>query len=338
MTETPQPPARRLPDRLPELETEAVSPTRPAVLPPGPDDDADVPFAPPSDVAKGMRIGLWGASASGKTTFVNALAHVANNTTDYGRWRVMGMDDGERTFLTEGKQRLINEGGFPEATISGSELRFGFAGQRLDGTETHFVLHVQDRPGGDFHDRSADMEQVATQLAQCHGFVLLFDPLRERRDSNSADYLFGMLEHITTLLAKSGETKLYLPFEVAVCVTKWDDPGVFMPARAAGWGTQDRPDGAPRVKDHDAKAYFTWACRYFGADVGQRVDRIIEKYFDPARTCYFVSSSVGFRRYDGERFDARKFANVQGNRISQINPINVIEPFLELERRLRRRR
>ncbi|TYB61748.1 hypothetical protein FXF51_27090 [Nonomuraea sp. PA05] len=293
------------------------------------------PLPPSGSLSDDLHIGLWGAASSGKTTFVNALAHT-DGTLGYGDWRVSGLDDAAKNFLIEGKRRLINEGRFPEATQAENELRFSFDGQRPEGGRTGFVLRVQDRPGGVFKDGNVYLEKVARQLTMCDGLVLLFDPIREERDCDSADHLFDLLHHIATLLAEEGRSSAFLPFEVAVCVTKWDHPEVFLPARAAGWGTQDDPDSVPRVKERDAKDYFTWACHHFGRHAGQHVDQLLGKHFDPDRTCYFVSSSIGFKRFDGRRFDARQYANLQDNRVEQMHPINVIEPFLELERRLRK--
>ncbi|MFG2130961.1 caspase family protein [Streptomyces sp. NPDC048751] len=293
-----------------------------------------------------VRIGLWGAPASGKTTLLAALAHVVGDTQQgYGSWRISGTDRVAEEFLVQHKGVLMNNR-FPPATeAAGEPLRFRFSGEPdeadgADGTDTDFVVEVQDLPGEYFHDqRVIDDVSLTQRLAASDGLVYLFDPTNERANA-SADYLFGIIQRLTTHLEESGHPSgRYLPHSLAVCVTKFDDPAVFRAARIARWGTQgDDRYRFPRVKDQHARQFFAWAAERFAGASGGRLRHLVENHFDPERTVYFVTSAIGFHVGADGVFDASDFANssTNGMRIrGGVRPMNVLEPFIALERLIR---
>ncbi|MEU9603227.1 caspase family protein [Streptomyces sp. NPDC048057] len=310
-----------------------------------------------------VRIGLWGAPASGKTTLLAALSHVIGDTQqDYGSWRVSGLNRVSEEFIVQHKTALVNDGQFPPATeVVGEPLRFRFSGapnpddddfdDEFDEGEDQdddeepvihrshgFVVEVQDVPGHYFHDTPSTPDSSITQrLAESDGLVYLFDPT-DGVSNSSADYLFGLIQRITTYLEETGGPPgRYLPHALAVCVTKFDDPQLFLAARAARWGTQvnDR-HGFPRVKDRHARQFVHWAARHFCGPDGDRLCDLIENHFDPDRTAYFATSSIGFHVNDDGVFSPSDFANLNGTRIrGGIRPMNVLEPFIALDRRIR---
>ncbi|MGW0767580.1 caspase, EACC1-associated type [Streptomyces sp. NPDC002676] len=287
-----------------------------------------------------VRIGLWGAPASGKTTLLAALAHVVGDTqAEYGTWRISGTDRVSEQFLVRHKTGLMNDGQFPSATEAvGQPLRFRFTGGQSHPVNrtVDFVVEVQDVPGEFFHDRSvAPDNPVVARLAESDALVYLFDPI-DAASHASADYLFGLIQRLTTHLEETGRvTGRYLPHCLAVCVTKFDAPQVFLAARAARWGTQgDDRYRFPRVKDEHARDFLHWAARHFAGNAGRRVCDLIENHFDPARTRYFVTSAIGFHVGPDGVFRSSDFVNTDalGGIRSGIRPVNVLEPFIALQR------
>jgi hypothetical protein len=146
-----------------------------------------------------------------------------------------------------------------------------------------------------------------------------------------------MLQRLSTYYEEKGEPPgRFLPHHIAVCVTKFDAPEIFYPARAAYWGTQsDDGHRFPVVKSGDAAEFFRWACEYFGGNA-EKVRDLIDKYFDPGRTHYFVTSAIGFYLPPDRVFRPGDFSNVKDGRIrGDIHPINALEPFIALDRAIR---
>ncbi|MFF3328614.1 caspase family protein [Streptomyces sp. NPDC002888] len=295
----------------------------------------------PLDTGTSVRIGLWGAPGSGKTTLLAALAHVVGDTQqEYGSWRISGTDRVAEEFLVQHKNALMDGSRFPPATeAAGEPLRFRFSGEdNARDEETDFVVEVQDVPGEYFHDlRLIDDASLTQRLAESDGLVYLFDPTGGPANS-SAEYLFGIIQRITTHLEETGRPSgRYLPHHLAVCVTKFDSKEVFPKARAARWGTQgDDRYRFPRVKDQHARQFFGWAAERFAGAGGGRLCHLIENHFDPDRTVYFATSSIGFHVGADGVFDASDFANTDDVRIrGSVRPLNVLEPFIALERLIR---
>ena len=102
------------------------------------------------------------------------------------------------------------------------------------------------------------------------------------------------------------------------------------------------PDGhrLPRVPQERSREFFDWVCaRVLGGSAGM-VREGINAYFDPTRVQYFAPSSIGFRLNSNQVFDFRDFNNIQaiGQDITirdRPRPINVLEPLIYLEQRIR---
>jgi hypothetical protein len=131
-----------------------------------------------------------------------------------------------------------------------------------------------------------------------------------------------------------------LPQHLAVCITKFDDPRVYQRAYRAGvvlTGVDEQM--TPRVPEDSARAFLEVLCARPDAGSAPLVLGSIDRYFDRERVGYFVSSAIGFFVGNGGRFLAHDFVNVKtteaGDRIrGEVMPINVLEPFLWLEKRL----
>lgn len=141
-----------------------------------------------------FRIGLWGATSSGKTTYLAALK-LATDWDPVRRWLVSSPDDREADKeLNDWANGLIDDREFPQTTtLQTRELswRFVETGARspwrwpprfLRRHFIDFLLTLQDVPGefyltGD--RREAESEAHLQSLSTCDGLLFMFDPTRE---------------------------------------------------------------------------------------------------------------------------------------------------------------
>lgn len=300
-----------------------------------------------------VRIGLWGAPHSGKTTYLAAVPIAAMQQARHGNtgWAVSGMNPESNEFLNSGLALLASDREFPDASVGLRSLAWSFQGEeRPSGAfrrrrEVGFVLEVQDVAGEVYgrDEEHALRPRVLDQLARSQGLVYLFDPLLDSRPATrSLDFFYSMLTELNTRVRDAGKFhRNRLPHHVSVCVTKFDHPDVFRPAVEAGWVTQDSVGSQlPRVPDEHAARYFQWMCDEFRGSSARLVRDGLSAFFHPERISYYVSSAIGFRLNPQHIFDYRNYHNVEivddtaRIRTSPV-PINVLEPLTDLERRIR---
>ncbi|WP_143074786.1 hypothetical protein [Streptomyces mangrovisoli] len=301
-------------------------------------------------VGERTRIVLWGATGSGKTTYLAALpiAAMQDSRQREANWLILGTTDEAARVLTEGVSELATRRTFPADTSRSAHLSWSFRGrERSRGwhrrfRDTSFVLELPDTPGESFlaePESPTNLEKTDAEADDgVQGVIYLFDPLgdadREERD----------LRRLVTTLGGKGQAIRAgdgrLPHYVSVCITKFDRPDLFRPAAEAGWVTQDEDSGIPRIPGPQAEAYFHWLCEGFRSVSARLLRDCLTTYFEPDRISYYVTSAIGFRLNAQHGFDYRNYANVElidgQPRISTVpHPINVMEPLTELEFRIR---
>jgi hypothetical protein len=318
--------------------------------------------APPpvTRAPQSVRIGLWGPTGGGKSTFLGSLSVACGHLDESrGSWTVWGQEDADTKFQVRWFDRLVHERRFPPATVVSEQWNLRVHGDLrarqapgllawLRSEADHLrhrdtvdiVLDVLDVPGAAFVEGTAPAEAALTHLAGAQGVLLLFDPTLDLdgHQTGTVAYIDAPLLHLATRLDQEG--KLIdgrLPHHVAVCLTKFDEEAVFRQALDEKW--VDVGPAGPFVPDNRAEAFFDWLCRRMpssGASLGLN---LVRRYLMPERTRFFVTSSIGFYRANG-RFDVDDHANiirVDGEtRIrGDLRPINVIEPLIQLERKIR---
>jgi hypothetical protein len=322
-----------------------------------------------------MKIGIWGSPASGKSTLLAALQHATGHADrSLGRWNLYPLTEESKELLVIWNQRLVTDRKFPEATRIAAEveLRWRFRGdlagskyqppwQRLRRVpeSSNFDLDLIDVNGEVFGPGPTDKEvpvEIVTRtldhLANARGLIYLFDPITEREIPTVARYMHRPLAELLTLVESRRRTiGGRLPHYLSVCVTKFDDPQLFQQACRAGFVNTGR-DGRPRVLDKHAKRFFDALCEgKFWEEPDERgtngprfVRDMLRQYFHPARTRYYVTSSIGFNLGADGQFDPSRYSMVreeeeeEGLRIiGPIEPINVLEPLVDLHMELRRR-
>jgi hypothetical protein len=323
------------------------------------------PAEAPVATEQGLRrVGLWGATASGKSTFLSALFIAATRSS--ADVRVRGRNDDSTDFLIRNTHALNVQRQFPPPTTYQQPLswtlqmtvpnraRGRFRRQGPAFVPFDFSIDLQDAPGRayaavpevqptprlDLPGGDDDTPDVASYLASCQGLLLLIDPLRERETGDAHEFFHGTLLRI----AQRVEVPLgrRLPHYIAVCVTKFDDPAVFRFARDNEFLSYSEFDPMmfPRVHDDEAERFMR---ELLAGSPLSDVDLVLgglRQYFYPERIRYFVTSAVGFHVGSAGEFREEDYWNVvpaEDGKFQirgQVHPINVAEPLLWLGQRI----
>ncbi|MFE7302426.1 hypothetical protein [Streptomyces sp. NPDC057579] len=326
-------------------------------LPPVPDSVQSLePGRVPSggEDAERIRIGLWGAPRSGKTTYLAALPIAAMQYQRHheGAWNISGMTPEANAFLSRGIDLLTRQRTFPEASMGVQDMAWSVQGPQkkskwgIGGRRPNFVLDIQDAAGEVFGDGHPQQGQLVGRLARAQGLIYLFDPLG---DANKATETLNFLQSTLTQLTaqvrnRHGLIDGKLPHHVSVCVAKFDHPDIFHPAAELGWVKQDAEGAAlPRVPEEQGEQYFQWVCDDFRGANARLVRDALYAYFDRRRISYYATSAVGFRLTPQHVFDYNDFVQpVEVDKKQRLRsspvPINVLEPLIDLEERVHRDR
>lgn len=286
-----------------------------------------------------IRIALWGAAAGGKTTYLGALWTAANQLPrDRGRWQVFGNDSNDTRYLDEQHRRLVTQREFPPATHVGESHTLhvhGDLGGRLLHREVNIALEVQDLPGDAFQRDNPLADVAVTHIEQAQGVVFLIDPTRDLNEETT-EHTVDFIRYPVLELAH--RHKGNLPQSVAICLTKFDEEEVFRLAVSSQM--VDSGHKGPVVPDGRAEEFIDWFCEQRRNASAAEALQMLRNNFHPDRTRYYVTSSIGFYLDQSGQFDMDDHANtlqkngkvkIRGN----IHPINVLEPIIHLEHKIR---
>ncbi|MFF6951131.1 hypothetical protein ACFZAD_21070 [Streptomyces iakyrus] len=322
----------------------------------------------PQDEA--VRVALWGPSGSGKTTFLWALLVADNGTYSGSDWRISPNDAAAQALSMTAFSALALQNRLPNPDLSlvqpsawmlsrDADLRRTpprgvpdfLRGRRWReaGEETQIPTHIQDLPGRvfDFGDEQAKQfrANAIRQLAEADAFVYLHDPLLDldTEAQKSVAHFHGMLDAIEAVRPPE-LTGRRLEQHVAVCITKFDHPAVFDPAWEQGFATMNP---APHISQENARAYFDWLCERH--DYHRRTELLrkdLHTRFHQDRVRYYATSSLGYYREYDRPHNPRdmRMDSPSGQRGTPdgpvtegpVKPVNVLEPFVDLVRAVRR--
>ena len=322
------------------------------------------PTEVPATTARGLRrVGLWGATASGKSTFLSALFIAATRSPE--DLRVRGNNDESTDFLIRNTHSLNTQHQFPPPTEAQEQLswtlqmsvpnqaRGRFRRQGPPMVPFDFRIDLQDAPGGayaaipeaapsrlDLPDGANEIPGVASYLASCQGLLLLIDPIRERDRGDAHEFFHGTLLRIAQRVEVPPGQRL--PHYIAVCVTKFDDPSVFRFARDNEFLSYSEYDPLmfPRVHNDEAERFMRELLAGSPISDVNLVHGALRQYFYPERIRYFVTSAIGFHVGSSGEFREDDYWNVvpvDDGRFQirgQLHPINVAEPLLWLGERV----
>jgi hypothetical protein len=299
---------------------------------------------------------MWGASSTGKTTFLAALSVALIRRGPM--WRVRGENVDSTEKLIELTMGLTEACQFPAATIGIGHYRWALDGRlprrvrrrwwwfgsRVREEDVRIHLELVD-PQGELarsskRDRSARGDLVEN-LVRSGAIVFLFDPIREFERGDAFEHTFGVLQQLSL---RKQDHPGRLPHYVAVCVTKFDEVRVLATAEKLGLLSYDLdPPGFPRVADEDAREFFAQLCNVSRSGNADLVLNLLEQHFRADRIKYFITSAIGFYvdpragRFDPDDYQnrvqpdpAKPEARIRGS----IYPINVVEPVLWLGEKL----
>ena len=195
-----------------------------------------------------IRIGLWGTSGSGKTTYL-AILHNALVLSD--DWELT--EDDEAGVFVDKHINDIEKGNFPLPTEIADTIKiftYTLRPQSSKGTGSKIVLNFLDAPGEFYEDilgdaattvkivkrqsqhTNADMQVSETKnnsgdivdyLLSCDGIILLLDPIQSKKKHNSYWTLLSKLFREFQRRSRRENMKTErLQQYMAFCVTKVD--------------------------------------------------------------------------------------------------------------------
>jgi hypothetical protein len=321
----------------------------PAIAPP------EVPAGPPEH-----SITMLGAPTSGKTTFLAALQIALQKMNGPDRWKLIGDDAASTQALVTMTNALAKDHTFPPATPLAIETykwllvgpvwkkvrRFWWFKKRIKKI-IKISLNFADASGGLFGPASSSMAQrdrLLETLVRCRGLIFIFDPVGEFKGGDAHYYLAGVLAELAQRAAKEEDFDGFLPQNIAVCISKFDELRVLGTAERLDILDRDPDDeyGFPRILDSDSREFFIRLCQAFDSSDPQLVLNTIETYFRPDRVKFFVTSAIGFyvdpatNQYNSQDIQNQVPKSAQGPAIirGNINPINVVEPLMWLTQQI----
>lgn len=184
---------------------------------------------------KDIRIGLWGTSGSGKTTYLAMLYDALENSE---KWTVEAGDDQADQFIDAQISRITDTGNFPLATQPTANLdifTYILKPQSYNGTGS-IVLNFIDAPGGFYEDIRGTAQQVqigeeqgdiVEYLRSCDGIIFLLDPIRSKRQGESYKTLLLRLFREFQKRSRQKDIDTKIQQYMAFCVTKVDKEGIW---------------------------------------------------------------------------------------------------------------
>jgi hypothetical protein len=312
-----------------------VGPDRDAATAPGeePRDAIDEIVEVPDDAAP-VRVGIFGSTGSGRTTFLAILGICCTDwtATPWRRneqWRIRLASPETMSFVADCHSAFLANGRFPAATIpkqaAAVPLSFLLERRRLVRRRSRLIwrreeslakvtMTLEDWAGDDFGDaeRPANAYQY---LAESDVLIYFFDPTYDydspRRPRRHSVEYFARAQADLGLAAYQSNSTLhrFLPQHIAVCVPKLDEQEVFDMAVDYGCLRTDPATELPWVPPKHAGRLFeaiTYRQRSAESDL---LRRLVTSSFDPARTSFHALSSIGFWADEDGDFDEENVCN-----------------------------
>jgi hypothetical protein len=292
-------------------------------------------------------IGMWGAPASGKTTFLAALYSAAIRSPS--KPAIYGTDTHSNEFLIGAQRMLSRDRRFPGSTQAVEHYNWTVdlpaTGPPGGARPVSFGIDLQDAPGWmyrsgtgasrsrlDIGDQALAEDQMLDYLVGCAGLLLLIDPVREQESGDAHEYFQGTVLKMAQRI-QGGK----LPHHVAVCITKFDHPRIYEFARKHYYCLPGQQDPRfPRVHDQDARQFFLDLCKKAEKSDVDLICNALGRFFHHERVRYFVTSAIGFRASNGKFREEDPYNTEQtGGGVmirGPVYPINVLEPILWLGR------
>jgi GTPase SAR1 family protein len=190
--------------------------------------------------ASNIKIGIWGTTNSGKTTYATMLLHCLQKDDSW----VAVPDKEYLSTVKDNTNRIIEQGIFPLSTVPNKKqieiINYYLNPSRYSKFKTEkIVLSFIDAPGEFFENLGIENVEVVQKdnpsqptyadivdyLISCDGIIFLIDPKRSQEDRQSyRSLLIELLEECQRRYYKNLETEIdLLPQYFAFCITKIDE-------------------------------------------------------------------------------------------------------------------
>ncbi|WP_354635716.1 hypothetical protein [Planktothricoides raciborskii] len=234
---------------------------------------------------KDIRIGIWGTSRSGKTTY---LAMLYSALEDSDEWRVQAGDDHADDFIDTHISE-IDAGKFPPATQPTANLNiftYILIPKFSQGTGSKIVLNFIDAPGEFYEDIRGNGAQtvkiheaqnnqdtsgdIVDYLRSCDGIIFLIDPIRSKKQGESYKTLLLRLFREFQKRSRKNDNDMVTTLEqyIAFCVTKVDKEEIWSQGKKS----------ADLAKDVMGNQFFT---------------KKLKNFFSEGRYEFFSVASIG---------------------------------------------
>jgi hypothetical protein len=305
-------------------------------------------------------IAMWGATGTGKTTFLGAL-DIALNRKNYGL-TMTGANDASVDMLIEMTETINDKHEFPPATESIDTFTWRLFSVRPPQsslgatgptpTRPHEITLKLTDPSGELMKSTRrgdpDRKKLIDEIVDSAGILFMFDPISEFERGDAFSTTNGLLKELMVAYDNNDQVTFNgrLPHWVAVCITKFDEPRVLETARELGILRRDPkdPHGTPLVHSNDARKLLNSLAQVSGSGDGELAVNALRTHFYPQRVEYFVTSAVGFyvdprtKKFDfddpqnlvKDRAGNTKSARIRG----PVRPINIVEPVMWLSERI----
>jgi hypothetical protein len=310
-----------------------------------------------------VRIGIWGSTQSGRTTFLTVLAGLGWQRWRGGEeWRVLPANRTTEELVKKRRRQLAEGKKFPDNTLPrvAEQLSFQLERKRREGSGllrwlrpkrvAQITLQLQDRAGEQF---GGERRQASANsyLADSDVLLYFFDPTYDdpydAPKYHSVDFFAAVEAHLAMAAAQDDDLHgPFLPKHIAVCMPKLDDQRVFNAARFYGCAETDPDTGLPWVPSRLAGLLLE---KIFQDQHRHEADFLFSRLrssFAPDRISFHALSSVGFWIPENGEFDPRDVCNVvdvpqpegsaspPARRVrGEIRPLHVLDPLISLVQR-----
>jgi hypothetical protein len=271
-----------------------------------------------------LSIGLWGGTASGKTTYLASLYISALLTMGKMGWSITGEDYSSTSWLTDAADELYN-GKFKAGTVADNDLSFILSStEDKFGNITKLSLKAKDLPGYKYQGQMPD--ELPNYLTTCDGLLLFLSTNTAEWNWKSLHNNIDQIKHAAT----GHDPADALPHKVAVCFMQYDEPYTLKRLiekkliKVKPYRGRDTPFVInPRKSILEC------------IDDGEIIVKLLETKFKKNNLKYFTLSSIGFWNQSDGRVNLNDCSNIglRGDGVKvirsgkKISPVHVWTPI-----------
>lgn len=251
-----------------------------------------------SNTRKAVRVGIWGPTGVGKTSYILGL-HFAD---DNAGWSIRPAHPEALTFYIEGVDMLRKRLTFPPASPTGDPTAYHFELEKPPGwvgRREVFTIVLPEAAGEDYEQAT---DELLREYHLCQGIIWLIDP-QYNPPPDKKGYTRLLQEWLGLLHLRQGGGRIEK--FMAFCVTKMDHPNSY-----------------PFIAD---------PAKYCEKLLGEDFYIALEKYCREDRIRFFAISVAGVNPRTGESNAEINVVHSGSKKLKRpAEPINLYQPLLWL--------